>query len=142
MMIEEYYHAAEGYNPFLIRDGWQVAQLNHVAEHGFDDMVNVEAHLQTDEVFILFSGTAVLVAADVAGDGISFECVRMRPGVTYNIPAGVWHNIGMSDDARMIIVERSNTHLGDCRYRPFSDVEAERLRAAVSAALSSGDTCR
>lgn len=140
-MIEKYYHDGEGYNPFLIRDGWQVAQLNHVAEHGFDDMINVEAHMQTDEVFILFSGTAVLVAADVDGERIDFECVRMLPGVTYNIPAGMWHNIGMSDDARMIIVERNNTHLEDCRYRPFSAEEAARLRAAVAETLQVDGAC-
>ena len=81
-MIEKYWHDAEGYNPFLIRDGWQVAQLNYVPTHGLDDMVDVEVHRQTDEVFILFSGTAVLVAASVEGEEIDFECVRMTPGVT------------------------------------------------------------
>lgn len=88
-MIERYYHEAEGYNPFLIREGWQVAQLNYLPGHGLDDMVDVEVHRQTDEAFILFAGTAVLVAAEIGDEGISFECVRMTPGVTYNIPAGV-----------------------------------------------------
>lgn len=52
-MIERYYHEAEGYNPFLIREGWQVAQLNYLPGHGLDDMVDVEVHRQTDEAFIL-----------------------------------------------------------------------------------------
>ena len=43
-MIERYYHEAEGYNPFLIREGWQVAQLNYLPGHGLDDMVDVEVH--------------------------------------------------------------------------------------------------
>lgn len=135
-MIERYYHEAEGYNPFLIRDGWQVAQLNYLPGHGLDDMVDVEMHRQTDEAFILFSGTAVLVAAEVGEQGIVFECVRMTPGVTYNIPAGMWHNIGMSTDARMIIVERSGTHLNDCLHRPFRGGEAGQLREAVAGALA------
>ena len=50
-------------------------------------MIDVEVHRQTDEAFILFAGTAVLVAAEIGDEGISFECVRMTPGVTYNIPA-------------------------------------------------------
>ena len=37
-MIESYFHKGEGYNPFLIREGWQVAQLNHVSGHGLDDI--------------------------------------------------------------------------------------------------------
>lgn len=28
-MIEVYYHEKEGYNPFFIREGWQIAQLNY-----------------------------------------------------------------------------------------------------------------
>jgi len=141
-MIERYYHEAEGYNPFLIREGWQVAQLNYLPGHGLDDMVDVEVHRQTDEAFILFAGTAVLVAAEIGDEGISFECVRMTPGVTYNIPAGVWHNIGMSRDARMIIVERDGTHLHDGLHRPFSNAEAEQLRAAVAETLKKSDACR
>ena len=52
-MIETYYHDKEGYNPFLIREGWQVAQLNHVAKHGLADIDQIEVHRATDEVFIL-----------------------------------------------------------------------------------------
>lgn len=141
-MIERYYHDAEGYNPFLIRDGWQVAQLNYLPGHGLDDMADVEMHQRTDEVFILFSGTAVLVAAGEGERGLVFECVRLTPGVTYNIPAGTWHNIGMSPDARMIIVERNGTHLDDCLHRPFSGDEAGQLRSAVAEALVKGHVCR
>ena len=32
-MIEAYYCKEKGYHPFLIRDGWQVAQLNYVEKH-------------------------------------------------------------------------------------------------------------
>ena len=53
-MIESYFHKGEGYNPFLIREGWQVAQLNHVSGHGLDDIERIEVHKSTEEVFILF----------------------------------------------------------------------------------------
>lgn len=62
-MIETYYHDKEGYNPFLIREGWQVAQLNHVTKHGLADIDQIEVHRAADEVFILFKGVAVLIAA-------------------------------------------------------------------------------
>lgn len=141
-MIERYYHEQQGYNPFLISDGWQVAQLNYMPGHGLDDMDDVEQHRQTDEVFILFCGTAVLVAAEVGEAGIvRFECEYMIPGMTYNIPAGTWHNIGMSPDAQMIIVERSSTHLNDCLHCPLSAGEIERLRRAVVEALDATSVC-
>ena len=37
-MIETYFHSGEGYNPFLVREGWQVAQLNYLPGHGFDEI--------------------------------------------------------------------------------------------------------
>ena len=55
-MIETYFHSGEGYNPFLVREGWQVAQLNYLPGHGFDEIEQIEVHRETDEVFILFKG--------------------------------------------------------------------------------------
>jgi ureidoglycolate hydrolase len=117
MKIEKYYHRGEGYNPFLIRNNWQVAQLNYVPTHGLDDITDVERHNCTDEVFILFKGTAVLVTAEFDDDETSFEYQKLERGVTYNVPAGVWHNIAMDEDAEIILVENRNTHLEDVDHR-------------------------
>ena len=87
-MIETYFHSGEGYNPFLVREGWQVAQLNYLPGHGFDEIEQIEVHRETDEVFILFKGDAILIEAKPQKDTISLYCERMKLGVTYNIPAG------------------------------------------------------
>ena len=47
-MIETYFHSGEGYNPFLVREGWQVAQLNYLPGHGFDEIEQIEVHRETD----------------------------------------------------------------------------------------------
>ena len=115
-IIEEYTHAGIGYNPFLIRNNWQVAQLNHVAGQGFEDIEKIDVHLNTDEVFILLKGQVVLIVAEKNGDHVSFQTVKMKEGITYNIPKMIWHNIAMSEDAQVIIIEDANTHLGDFEY--------------------------
>ena len=115
-LIEEYTHDGIGYNPFLIRNNWQVAQLNHVAGQGFKDIEKIDIHLHTDEVFILLKGQAILIAVDKNEDRLSFQLVNMKEGVTYNIPKMTWHNIAMSADAQVIIIEDANTHLGDFDY--------------------------
>lgn len=120
-MIEKYRHDKEGYNPFLIRPGWQVAKLNHVAEHGLDDIVDVEVHMETDEVFILLDGTGILVETKIDGENVDLSYIKMEKGVVYNVPAGVWHNIAMSSDAEIIIVEKDNTHLNDVRHLILSN---------------------
>ena len=134
-MIERYFHEKEGYNPFLIEDNWQVAQLNYLPKHGLDDIDDVEVHVQTDEVFVLTKGTGVLIAADLTGDEIVFECVNMQQGVTNNIPAVVWHNIAMDKEASMIIVEKANTHLNDCKHQLLDEKTAQRLYAEIAKLL-------
>ena len=134
-MIEQYCYTGKGYHPYLIREGWQVAQLNHVEKHGLDDIDSLEVHRETDEVFILFEGTAILIAAEMEDDYISYEVINMCKGVTYNIPQGKWHNIAMDRDARMIIVEKSDTHLNDCTLFSLDDSQKEVLYQKIQEVL-------
>lgn len=130
-MIETYSHAGEGYNPFIIRDGWQVAQLNYIPGHGFDDIDRIEIHRDTDEVFILLRGHAVLVVARPEEEGVTFYAEKMKSGITYNIPAGTWHNIAMDADVEIIIVEKSGTHNQDCAFQELSQSGKDDLYALI-----------
>lgn len=135
-MIEVYEHRGEGYHPFIIREGWQVAQLNHMDAQDLEGIVKVDMHLQTDEAFVLLRGAAVLIAAAVnESEDLCFACIKMQPGITYNIPVNTWHNIAMDKEASVIIVERSDTHLGDYVFRPLTGSQQQELKAAIRAAL-------
>lgn len=138
-MIQAYYSSLSGYHPFLIREGWQVAQLNYLEGHGFQDIVRIEVHADTDEAFILFKGVAVLIAVCPGSESLTFECRRMQPGVVYNLPAGTWHNIAMDRAAEMMIVERAGTHLSDCAYRALNLSEQTALYAAIRSELKEGE---
>jgi hypothetical protein len=119
-LIETYFHAGPGYEPFLVRAGWQVAQLNFLPEQGAAHINRVERHVHTDEVFVLCQGGSILVAAEEGAAGLRFKALRMKPGVTYNIPTGVWHNIAMMPGDLVIIVEKDNTQRTDVEYRNFT----------------------
>lgn len=135
-MIEVYEHIGEGYHPFIIREGWQVAQLNHMEAQDPGGIVKMDMHLQTDEVFILLRGGAVLISATGGGsEDLHFTCVRMLPGITYNIPVNTWHNIAMDRKASVIIVERSDTHRGDFVYMQLTDSQRHQLKAAIRTAM-------
>ena len=131
-MIEKYFNDGLGYDPFLIRDGWQVAQLNYVEAHGLMDIENVERHVSTDEVFILVKGKAVLLAAAFTTGEPDIEYINMKAGVTYNVPAGVWHNIAMSRDCEIIIVEKDHTHINDCEYHPLSMSKLQEIYKTIA----------
>lgn len=112
-MIEKYTYGGSGYYPYFHYGEWQVAQLNYIDKQGFNDIEKIDIHFDTDEIFILLQGDAVLISAEKDGDQISFFCEKMKSGVVYNIPRMTWHNIGMSKDAQVVIVENAGTHLSD-----------------------------
>ncbi len=131
-MIEEYTHNNAGYNPFLIRDNWQVAKLNYLPELGMGELQKIEVHYKTDEVFILLKGTAALIAVEKKGNELSFDIVKMKGCIVYNIPKGMWHSIAMKEDAEVIIVEDANTHLRNYELYEMSEDQKETLKAAIA----------
>lgn len=135
IIVETYHHKGAGYNPFFIKENWQVAQLNYMPELGFHAIEKLEKHMETDEIFILTKGIAVLITGIETRAAFQFQLIKMEPGITYNIPVNSWHNIAMSTDAEVIIIEKSNTHLGDFIYRPLDKTEQENLAGAISSLL-------
>ncbi|MGE5360638.1 MAG: hypothetical protein ACM3NQ_16605 [Bacteroidales bacterium] len=133
-LIERYFNHDAGYKPILIRDGWQIGHLNYMPELAVDAIDRVERHNRTDEVFILFRGTSLLIAAAATSEGLHFEVTAMQPSVTYNIPAGCWHTIAMAPGDVVLIVERDNTHLEDVEYRGLSSAERASLRSLLAGA--------
>ncbi len=104
--IKEY--NGEGYNRTHIYDAWRVAFLNY-ADH-FDRITYLERHMLTDEVFVLLCGRAELLIGEKG------EPVEMEPNKLYNIKKGVWHNIRVSRDAKVLIVENSETGRENSEY--------------------------
>lgn len=127
--LETYYTNDAGYHPFLIRDGWQVAQLNADNNQLVENITRLDVHYQTDEAFILTKGKAVLITADMIEQIPHYKLALMQLGVTYNVPVDTWHNIAMETGAEVIIVEKDNTHLGDFE---FFDLSAERKEELVN----------
>ena len=134
-LIEKYQITENGYHPFLIRDGWQVAQLNYMPEQEIGNISKLDIHHLTDEVFILLKGKAVLIGATIDGNDVKFEIEVMRPNITYNIPANTWHNIAMGMECEIIIVEKSNTHEGDFEFFPLSEEKKKEMEILVKKAV-------
>jgi len=134
-LIEKYQITDNGYHPFLIRDGWQVAQLNYMPEQEIVNIDKLDIHHLTDEVFILLKGKAVLIGATIHGDDVKFEVALMQPHITYNIPVDTWHNIAMSKDCEIIIIEKSKTHEGDFEFFPLSEEKKKEMEILVKKAV-------
>lgn len=134
-MIESYKIKENGYHPFLISDGWQVAQLNFLEEQHINNINKIDAHHQTDEVFVLLKGKAVLILASIKDGEPIFEVELMKPRITYNIKKNEWHNIAMEKGSKVLIVEKSNTHLNDFSYMDLSPNKIAELKTMVKEVL-------
>ncbi len=80
-LIEKYRESKDGYHPFLIREGWQVAQLNYMDELKIGNIGKLDVHNHTDEVFILLKGKAVLIGAELKEDIPDLQVELMIPHI-------------------------------------------------------------
>jgi len=108
------------YKPVLNFHGWKIAMLRYfdiVAPESFD---RVERHWNTNEVFILTAGQADLIVFEGDKRPEKGYVFPMRLNVAYNIPESVWHHVVMSDDAHIVLFERSDTGLETTDYAALS----------------------
>lgn len=130
-LIEKYIFNGEGYSPLLISDGWQVAFLNYSETEALENIDKLDVHFKTDEAFVLLSGSAVLIAANIVGNDISYDTVNMKEDVIYNIPVNTWHKIAMYPGSKVCIIEKSQTHLSDFEFYNLSNEQKRLLREEV-----------
>jgi len=88
-------------------DQWQVAYLGY--SERFASLTGMERHMETDEVFVLLRGQAVLYVEQTQ--------VPMEQGVVYNVKKGEWHHIVVTPDAAVLVVENRNTTLDNTERR-------------------------
>lgn len=128
-LLEIHTYNGIGYQPLVFSDGWQAALLNWEPIFDLANAGEIERHNQTDEVFVLWRGRAVIFVSD----GEQLQVEEMQAGAIYNVPRGVWHNLLARRDASWIIVENRDTHLGDTELRQLTEVEWAQLRRALPA---------
>jgi hypothetical protein len=109
-----------GYRPLVDFEDWRVAVLNYIDEIHPDKLGYLERHLETDEVFVLLHGQAVLFLAgcsSLPGD-IVFEA--MQTGKVYNVRKSTWHTAVLTKDASVLIVENCDTARENSEYWDLS----------------------
>ena len=110
-MLETYTYDGLGYQRGVVFEGWTVAVLNW--DERFNNITKLERHNLTDEVFILVEGEATLIL------GEQQMSVPMEKNKFYNVKAGTWHAVKVSRDAKIVIVENSNTSRENSDYLPL-----------------------
>lgn len=113
-------YEGEGFQPLVDFGTWRVAILRSRANTRAAGIADMERHMETDEVFVLSAGRAVLL---IGGGGPALEGVFPEPmqlGKVYNIRRAVWHAALLSRDASILIVENQDTSPDNSQYLPLT----------------------
>jgi ureidoglycolate hydrolase len=111
---------APGYQPVIDFGSWRVAILNYLDEIHPERIDKLERHNETDEVFVLIKGMAILFIGEGANSIESIHSQVLEPGKIYNVKQSVWHTAVLSRDGSVLIVENRNTGRENSDYQLLS----------------------
>jgi len=109
-LIEVKNYEGSGYQPVISYETWRVAVLRYLSKLEPDQILDIERHTATDEVFILVKGHGILFIAGNQIKPSDIQSIPMKIGEIYNVKKNTWHTISLSKDAHVIIVENDNTN--------------------------------
>ena len=98
----------DGWNVVKQFEGWTLGILRYCER--FSKCTELERHLLTDEVFVLLAGEVSLLI------GREMKEYKLEPGKIFNVKAATWHQLQMSEDAKVLIVENLNTGRANSEY--------------------------
>jgi len=122
-------YEGENYSRLVSGAKWTVAALNYAPRFDEANIVDLERHILTDESFVLLAGEATLLVGEKA------ERVKMEPLKVYNVRAGAWHNIFVSPDARVLVIENADTSKDNTEYFDLAKRCVFRKRPAFEEVL-------
>lgn len=117
-----------GYSPLVDFETWRTASLTYAEVVDKHQLKQVERHMETDEVFVLLRGRAVLIIEEAEEN---FSTMELKPETVYNVRKAVWHHIVLSTDAVVFIVENSNTDTGNSEYKELPRETLDKLLSSI-----------
>ena len=109
-----------GYKPLIDFGTWRVAVLRYIDELIPAEIARVERHNETDEVFVLLAGQAILFMGEGDPDVTALHPLVMEPEKFYNVKRGAWHCVVLSGDASILLVENRDTGTANTDYAPLN----------------------
>lgn len=115
-----------GYEPLVDYESWRVAVLNYCEDVRIENIKTMQKHNETDEVFVLVSGSCTLFLAGSEEKPGRIEALVLEPGKVYNVKKGFWHNHILDEAGAVLIVENRDT----CdENSPIAALDESQIRA-------------
>ena len=130
-MLEIREFTGPGYQPVIDFSTWRVAILNYIDEIHPEQIIKMERHNETDEVFVLIKGQGILFLGEGDQRIEKIHTQVLEPGKIYNVKRSVWHSVVLSRDGSVLIVENRNTNTENSNYSPI-DPEQRNLIVTIA----------
>lgn len=92
-----------GFDPVEWNSQFKCAFITHSPQYALCDAAEMKQHNDSDEVFVLLSGSATLFTCENLTEN-PVQC-SLRPNTAYNVTAGTWHYLAVSEDAVIFVAE-------------------------------------
>ena len=116
-----------GYKPLVDFGKWRVAFLRYEVEMEPERIKLLERHQETDEVFVLLEGRAVLLLGGNNARTAEVQPQPLHPGKLYNVKRSAWHSVLLSQDATVLLVENCDTSTENSEYEDLSREQSARI---------------
>ena len=95
----------DDFNVITSNPYFKCAFIKHSEQYSFGDIVEMKRHNETDEIFVLLCGNAVMLTFDNNG----FEETILEKETAYNVAKGTYHYLALSEDAIAFVTEKADT---------------------------------
>lgn len=106
-----------GFDTVVMNDCFKCAFITSSSYYAFGKVDHMKRHNNTDEIFVLLTGSAVLLIME---NGKITE-YPMEQGAAYNVCRSTWHYLAVSEDARVFVAEASDTSDLNTDVLPFDE---------------------
>ena len=120
----------QGYLPLIDYETWRVAVLSYCLDVRLDQLVTMQRHLETDEVFVLLEGNCVLFSGGNGEHPEEIQWVKMEKNQLYNVKKGVWHTHTLDEEGSVLIIENQDTTDDNSPTEKLNETQIKAIRKA------------
>ncbi len=123
-MIDVFEYNGDGYQKLFSYNNWRIAILNYTNELKPLNINYFEAHDETDEVFVLLEGKAVIYYLEKA----NIKHIFLEKHKVYNVKKGTYHTHVLSKDCKLLIVEEESTNYNNSPRIYITEKERKSIK--------------
>lgn len=135
-MFLEIQSSEMGMNKVFDNGEWIIGIKNYKSQSSYESFSKLERHMLTDEIFVPLTDRNIMVYTDkidFCTDDLKY-CLMLK-GNIYCISKKMWHNVVMTEQDKLILVERPDTSDKTSEEKKLTKEQIEKVKEMISSAV-------